>query len=82
LPLQIVKSYKVLRSFVGTVCISYRLCFSYDENDGNGDARHGSQIKPLVTLGFLSTGITGQYQFLMERLQLLQFFMQVSAMCS
>jgi hypothetical protein len=35
-----------------------------------------------LTLGFLSTGITGQYQFLMERLQLLQFFMQVSAMCS
>jgi hypothetical protein len=47
LPLQIVKSYKVLRSFVGTVCIIYRLCFSYNENDGNGDARHGSQIKPL-----------------------------------
>ncbi len=78
MPLQIVRSYKVLRSFVGTVCISYRLCFSYGENDGNGDARHGSHL----TLGFLSTGITGQYQFLMERLQLLQFFMQVSAMCS
>ncbi len=81
MPLQIVKSYKVLRSFVGTVCIGCRLCFcmmkmmAMEMKDMGAKSNH-------LTLGFLSTGITGQYQFLMERLQLLQFFMQVSAMCS